>query len=180
MLRFFILFSASWAFAFATSAAAQRYESQTLFSRGDWIVEITHDSSDGSLWCSAQSNNSAGQTFSLTAYQPNSLTLFVFDRSWNIAERPLRFLVDVDYSRWTMDGNGSGIGISLTMSEAEAAGRFLTELMEGRAVAVMNSDERRLAVFSLRGSSAAITSLFDCWDSISETDPFRTSSDPFN
>ncbi|MCW1950197.1 MAG: hypothetical protein KIH44_002375 [Octadecabacter sp.] len=116
----------------------------------------------------------------MTAYQPNSLTLFVFDRSWNIAERPLRFLVDVDYSRWTMDGNGSGIGISLTMSEAEAAGRFLTELMEGRAVAVMNSDERRLAVFSLRGSSAAITSLFDCWDSISETDPFRTSSDPFN
>jgi len=105
--------------------------------------------------------------------------MFVFDNSWNISDRPIRFLIDVDYSRWTMDGQGSGIGISLTMSDPEAAGRFLVELMEGRAIAVMNDDTRRLATFSLRGSSAAISELFDCWDSISDTDPFRTSTDPF-
>lgn len=164
---------------FASSTSAQRYESQTLFSRGDWAVELTHDTSDGTLWCNATTSNQRAQSFSLTAYQSNNLTMFVFDNSWNISDRPIRFLIDVDYSRWTMDGQGSGIGISLTMSDPEAAGRFLVELMGGRAIAVMNDDTRRLATFSLRGSSAAISELFDCWDSISDTDPFRTSTDPF-
>ena len=159
---------------------AQRYDSQTLFGRGDWVVELTHDTTDGALWCNAKTSNRNGQSFALTAYQSNTLTLFVFDNSWDIADRPLRFLIDNAYSRWTMDGNGSGIGINITMNEPESAGRFLVQVMEGRAVAVMNSDERRLALFSLDGSSAAITALFDCWDSISDRDPFRSSSDPFH
>jgi hypothetical protein len=57
--------------------------------------------------------------------------------------------------------------------------------MVGNAVAVKNEDGRRLAVFSLDGSYAAIMQLMQCWDRIGGrspqggSDPFIGVSDPF-
>ena len=165
--------------ALSTRQAYAEFDSTKLFAKGNWFVERTHDTGDGDLWCSAETSNRNRQTFSLAAYDDGTFALFVFDQRWNVAERPVRFLVDIDYSRWTIDGTGRGIGISLTISDAEKAAEFLTELSEGNAVAVMNSDEKRVAVFSLNGSSAAIRKLFECWKEIGTKDPFSNASDPF-
>lgn len=168
-----------------TIALAQdRYETQQLFRKGAWNVELTYDTYDQDLWCSAQTDNSQGQTFALTAYQSDQFTIFIFDHRWDIAPRPIDFIVDVDYSRWTMSGSGEGIGISITPEDPDNALKFLTELMQGNAVAVMNTNERRLATFSLNGSYAAIINLMDCWEKISlddssKTDPFGSKDDPF-
>lgn len=164
----------------AGASEADSFDTTVLFSKSDWTVELTHDTSDGELWCSAQTTNRAGQSFHLTAYDTDTLRLFVFDHNWNIAPRNVRFLVDIDYSRWTIDGHGQDISVSLALNDPEQAVRFIEQLMEGNAVAVMNADGRRLAVFSLSGSYAAISKLFECWERISRTDPFGPSpNDPF-
>lgn len=166
-------------------ASADDLTTTNLFRKGDWFVDITVDEVDGGMWCSAETVNPSGQTFSITAYDSNQLILFVFDRSWNIPERPVRFLIDIDYSRWTMDGFGNDISVSVTMNKIEVTMRFLRQLMNGNAVALLTADERRLATFSLSGSYAAISNLSTCWSRIrkneseSDADPFSSSTDPF-
>lgn len=166
-------------FNLSTSVQADEFESTTLFQKGSWNVELTFDTKDGDLWCSAETQNASGQSLAITGYDSGSIALFVFDQSWNISDRPIRFLIDIDYSRWTMNGHGRGISISLVLNDADSAILFLRELMEGNAVALMNADERRLATFSLSGSSAAIRNFFACWDKITVSDPFTNETDPF-
>lgn len=160
-------------------AFAERYETETLFRKGAWLVEITADTADSSLWCTAKTDNRARQSFSITAYDNRQLVLFIFDDNWKLRERSVRFIVDVDYSRWTVDGSASGIGVSSYMSDVDKAVRFLRQIKKGNAVAVYNDNLQRLATFSLSGSSAAIDALFDCWSKIDRSDPFGDGSDPF-
>ncbi len=168
----------------AAATAQEVYDGTLLFREKAWAVELTHDSRDGQLWCSAETTNRARQTLSLTAYDSGAMAMFVFDPGWSITPRPVEFLVDVDYSRWTMAGTGDGIGVSIGLDRPEEAAAFLTELRLAHAVAVMNADGRRLATFSLAGSDAGIGALMGCWESIlssvrASADPFVTAQDPF-
>ncbi len=181
-----ILSTLAAALLFAGTAGARDiYETETLFREKKWQVDLTHDAADGTLWCSAETRNRVGQTFSLTAYEGGGLVLFVFDPGWSIARRPVDFLVDVDYSRWTMAGTGNGISVSIGLDEPKKNIAFLSELQAAHAVAVMNAEGRRLATFSLAGSGAGIEALMACWSSIlapgrDPADPFVTASDPFS
>lgn len=174
------------AIALGSVAQAQdRYETNTLFQKGTWTVSITYDNYDGLFWCDASTSNRQSQELALTLYETGLFTIFVFDPRWNISPRPLRFLIDVDYSRWKMDGEGDGVSISITPENGDKAAKFTREVMEGTAVALMNADGRRLGTFSLSGSYAAVLNLFECYDRIgksdpfSDSDPFRGANDPF-
>ncbi|WP_372841871.1 hypothetical protein [Phaeovulum sp.] len=161
----------------AQMASAEQYDTTRLFTRGAWYVDLTHDTSDGELWCSAETQNNEAQTFSVTTYDDGTVILFVFDESWDIAPRSVDFLVLIDRERWTISGDASGIAISVSLDDKDKADEFLIDLARGSSVAVANSDERRIASFSLSGSSAALSTLMDCWDSIllgspSKKDPF--------
>lgn len=158
------------------------FETEILFRKKAWAVEITHDTSDGGLWCAASTKNRQGQAFSLVAYDTGALALIILDGAWNIPQRSVKFLIDVDYSRWNIEGTGKGSGVSLNVGAADKGAQFIRELMAGNAVAILNNRERRLAVFSLSGSSAAITKLMACWSRITNNDPFSTPqrrSNPF-
>jgi len=155
------------------------YEDTLLFSKGYWTVELTYNTDENSYWCSAKTANRRSQEFSVTAFENGTIVVFIFDNRWSLAKRPVRFLIDIDYSRWQIDGTADDIAVSIALSNNEKAGKFITELAQGSAVALFNMEERRLATFSLKGSRAALTELIDCWRKISVTDPFRTSTDPF-
>lgn len=77
-----------------------------------------------------------------------------------------------------MNGVGVDTSISITPSDVEDTKRFVSQVMKGNAVAVMNENGRRLAQFSLSGSYAAIVNLLECWDRIVDRDPFPD-PDPF-
>ncbi|MCX7566818.1 hypothetical protein OS189_10750 [Sulfitobacter sp. F26169L] len=160
---------------------ADRYQSRALFSHKAWGVELTHDTMDGALWCSAETGNRANQKLSITVYPDGTLTLFVFDRRWALSERYVDFIIDVDYSRWNMRGKASDIAISVSVKPGEDTGKFIGELAAGRAAALYNNDLRRLAVFTLSGSRAALIKLTECWDGIKAqgADPFGPAKDPF-
>lgn len=170
--------------ALSGAAHAQPFDTQRLFSRGAWSVEMTHDTADGDLWCVAATRNARGQFFALTAFDSGSIALLVTDPGRQLTPRAVRFLVDIDYSRWTIEGTARDIGVSIVMNDAPQAARFIRQLQRGNAVAVLNDPGQRLATFSLRGSWAAITALMTCWNRITppggSTDPFGPpSADPF-
>jgi len=161
----------------ATAAPAQPYDTTRLFTRGAWYVELTHDTSDGELWCSAETRNNEAQVFSVTTYDDGAVILFVFDDRWSLAQRAVDFIVYIDRTRWTISGDADGIGISVSLDDKDQADDFLVDLARGGSVSVANADDRRIAAFSLAGSSAALSSLMECWDSIllggtGKRDPF--------
>ncbi len=168
-------------FLSVTMVHAEQYQSQRLFSHKAWGVDLTHDTIDGAMWCSAETKNRSSQTFSITVYPNGGLTVFVFDYDWAISERNIDFIIDVDYSRWNMRGKASGISVSVSVKPGPETGKFVNELAAGGAVALYNRDLRRLATFSLAGSKAALLKLTECWDAIKAdaADPFKSQADPF-
>jgi len=160
-------------------AQAERYEAQTLLRQGRWIVELTHDTQDGNLWCNAQTNNDDGQVFSVVAYDSGSLALLIMDNDWSLENRSVRFIVDVDRSRWTIDGTADDIGVSVFLTDPDNAVKFMEDLAAGNNVTVYNDNLRRLAAFSLWGSRAALTELMTCWGEIETSNPFDAKKDPF-
>lgn len=169
----FIAFLALAASMLPLSVSAEDYDTRTLMRRGQWQVDVTYSASADAFWCTAGTENSLNQRFNLVAYQNEGFALFVFDPRWSLEPRAVRFLVDIDRSRWTIDGTGEGVGISLNMTDAETAVKFLVQLKRGNTAYVYNDRQQQQASFSLSGSSAAIDALFDCWDRITGTpDPF--------
>ncbi|WP_298904790.1 hypothetical protein [uncultured Aliiroseovarius sp.] len=169
-----------------TIAHADRYETTNLFRHKAWSVTLTHDQLDNDFWCNAETTNRRNQLLSISAFDSGNLGLFIFDDRWSLRERELKFRIDVDYSRWIVSGNAEGTGVSTMLSDPESSVKFLTEVAEGSAVAVYNSDDRKIATFSLAGSSASLRKLMECWKRITPTDPFETGgrqtapqSDPF-
>ena len=155
-------------------------DSRTIFSKGAWAVEVTYDTEDNNFWCAASSTNRQDQTFSVVTYDNNTMSIFFFDDRWNLAPRKVDFLIDVDDERWTVTGDADGFGLSAVLDDGESAGDFVDNLMWGNAVALLNTDQRNLATFSLNGSAAAMGQLIECWDRIATpSDPFQTSQDPF-
>ncbi|MFD1341103.1 hypothetical protein [Litorisediminicola beolgyonensis] len=133
-MKYLTFFAVALVAALTAGAAAAAFETRTLFSHKAWLVEMTHDTSDGNLWCAARTTNRYGQTLSLTSYGHGSLSLFVFDGSWSLRPRPVRFLVDVDYDRWVIDGNAGEISVSMRLPDAAKSVEFLDQIAEGRAV----------------------------------------------
>lgn len=163
-------------FFFGGVASASDVASQMLFSKGAWSVHVGSGSDPQNIWCSAETSNKRGQNAIVAAYNSGDLVLIFTSPSWRLSKRNVRFLVDVDYSRWTVDGSAENNSVSIHMNDTEAASNFLREVSNGNAIALYNQDERKLATFSLSGSSAAVRSLFECWTVILEdSDPFGPS-----
>lgn len=167
-------------------AHADRYETTNLFRHKAWSVEITHDQLDDDFWCNAETKNRNGQYFSITAYDNGNLGLFIFDNRWALRKRDIEFRIDVDYSRWNVRGKAEDNYVSTFLDNPETSIKFMTELAEGSAVSVYNSDGQRLASYSLSGSSASLRKLMECWGRIKKSDPFGDNvnqtdqqSDPF-
>jgi hypothetical protein len=169
----------SAALAVAVPAAAAQFDTTRLFTHGAWQVEHTYDTSDGQVWCSAETSNGAGQVFSMTAYDNGGVVVIVMDPRWSASARPVRFRIDIDYSQWTIDGKADGIAASVSFNADANAEQFITELAQGTTVAVYNEGGTRLAAFSLNGSGAALGALADCWSRIQTHDPFINAADPF-
>ncbi len=111
----------------------------------------------------------------LVGHEQGWLMILFADPRWELVAREVTFLVDVDYSRWRMTGNAEGRSVAVIPGDADKAARFFRELKKGFAVALMNAEGRRLAVFSLKGSAASPNRFLDCWRTIvaqSRNDPF--------
>jgi hypothetical protein len=174
------------ALCFGASAAAANYDATPLLSRGAWEVQHVYLRNDGASWCEASTTNRAGQSFDITMFDSGNASLFIFDQSWSLAPRTVRFRIDIDYSEWSIAGTAERTSIWVALSDKQEAGDFMAQLAEGTAVALYNEMGHRLGTFSLKGSRAALATLAECWARIlasprgvSPRDPFLSASDPF-
>lgn len=158
---------------------AQPYDITPLFRSGAWFVEHTYDANNGATWCSAETTNRSNQTFSVTAYASGGATIFVFDPKWSLAERPVKFVIDVDYERWFIKGYADGISVSVNLTGENGAGDFLRDLSTSAAVAIYTDRMDQLGTFSLRGSQEALRTLAKCWERIGGVPALGNSADPF-
>lgn len=159
--------------------ASAEFKSAELFRKGYWRVELTKVTDDNSFWCSAETSNTKNQSFSVTTFDDRSAMLMIFDPSWELTRRPVKFIVDIDYDRWTIDGRAGEKAVSVFLEGNGKASSFLEDLANGSGVALYNSQEQRLATFSLRGSRDALLMLLKCWEKIVSKDPFGNDPDPF-
>lgn len=158
----------------AAAPAHAEYDTERLFESGAWYVELTRSDS-GTVWCSAETENRSGQIFSLTAYDDQSAAVFVFDGRWNLEKRAVRFHIDIDRSRWDIDGTADENSVSVFLEGDGKAADFMSDLAGGSRISVLNRDKDELAAFSLTGSRRALGVLLDCWKTIvtgKDTDPF--------
>ena len=172
----------AWALAMVCAAApglAAEYDVTRLFAKGEWSVDLTYNTAENITWCAADTENRAGQWFSIVAYDEGGAAVFLGDPQWQLSPRDIRLRLDIDYSRWDIDAEAAEESVVFFLSGAEAAPDFLVELMRGSAISAFNDDGDQLAEFSLTGSHAAMTELIECWQRIDRRDPFAESSDPF-
>jgi peptidoglycan/xylan/chitin deacetylase (PgdA/CDA1 family) len=118
--------------------------------------------------------------FSITAYDSGVVLVLIADNRWSIPKRNVSFRIDIDYEIWRIDGFAQDGVASVALHDKTNAAEFMRDLAGGSAVAVYNDDGRRLATFSLNGSSAALAKLAECWTLIQPpSDPFQSTADPF-
>ena len=148
-------------------AQAQRYDTNRLFTRGAWYVDLVYDTQDRSYWCNASTINRKNQEFSVTGFDDGSLSIFIFDDDWNLTREDITFRIDVDRSGWTVYGLAEGVGVSAELDDASKAADFLADVAAGNVVRVLTQNGKGIATFSLHGSRAALNALLDCWEGIS-------------
>lgn len=154
-------------------------ESQVIFRKGNWYVEVVYDAESGGSWCAAVTDNGNGQQLDVTLFDQGEMILYVWDNSWQLKERQVDFRLDVDRSRWDMRGTADGQSVSLGLNGRKEAVQLLDDLYAGRSVRVYNDKGSKLATFSLTGSASSLRMLFDCGTKIGAFVK-KGSSDPFN
>jgi hypothetical protein len=147
------------------------FDTTPLFRQDAWAVEHTYNPDSGLSWCSADTANGAGQMFSITAYDHGGAVALVIDRAWTFAAEAVRFRIEVDTIRWTVEGLAQDMAVSMDLDEDAEAARFLGDLAAGRALAVATEAGREIAVFSLAGSEPALRALVECWARILRAGP---------
>lgn len=150
----------------AGAGASPSVETRILDEEGGWRIELTRETQDGGLWCSAEAVNAAGQSLVLAAYDTGGLALFVFDPGWAMGPRALEIGLEIDGGRRVLAGAGEGIGVTMGLEEPRDIAGLLLDLRRAREVVVTNAEGARLAAFPLDASETGIEALMTCWERI--------------
>lgn len=168
-----------WIICFAIFLPQIGSAQNLLLDFKDWrAVRDTTDS--GIDFCMATTASAGGRQMLSLALTNSGMLISISDANWSLSQRPISFLLDIDYSRWRLTGNANNSIISAMVAKDVEMPNFIEELSQGSAIALYNLDEKPLGVFSLRGSHAALQKTFECFDTLKDkSDPFVTNKDPF-
>jgi hypothetical protein len=150
---------------FATSAKADFYH---LSTHGDWDVVLNADA-EGKLSCAASTENLAGEVFDLTMWQDGLMqAFFIFEGDAGIHQRDIDVVI-TGADRWALTAvTFTEYGAVFTFPSVPQAVEFMLDVQAGTSLGIAHPNQRKtFGDFSLRGSRAAITSLFECYRRIS-------------
>jgi hypothetical protein len=170
------------------SSVASFADTTVLLEHKAWRVEHHYDPADASQICTAGSATGP-ISLDLIATDQGALALGLYNPEWRMPTGETRALIlDADFERWTATATIADTALLLAeVGDAETAAELLADLGASTALAVSNTDMRRIATFSLAGSHAAVLKLVECWSRIyrplDRTDPFLGAdagdADPF-
>jgi hypothetical protein len=161
----------------ATVGIAGAQESEILFSRKHWQVEVV-GWDDGSVGCVAQVS-APGESFSIWTFPDGAVQLQFYSTAWEFGEGQTADLeVQIDRrSPWSLTGAELyKNSVLFYLPDSQAGVNFITEVARGNRLYLRDADGSDVQNYSLSGSSASIGALVDCGDVIQN----RTPGNPFN
>ena len=150
-------------------------KADVLFTYNSWQVEgVTFD--DGSYACLAEVSD-PGESFSIWIFPDKTIRLQFYSDSWDFGPNDTANLeVEIDHrSPWTLTGaNLTKNSVLFDLPDKDASVNFLTEVAVGSTLHLRSEGGSPVQNYSLSGSSASISHLIDCGNSITgDKNPFN-------
>lgn len=175
----------------STVAYAQDDTKSVLLERDGWSVNelIFNDGSQSSKCDALTYSEDRKQVLTVSGYDydHDTITVTVKDKSWKIEDRPVSYVIGTGTSKWTANGRAWDTYISSNIESHALSQRFMKEVATGDRLTFVTDSGSPLASFSLRGSSAAMSVMADCWARLQSStapsaDPFadNTKANPFS
>lgn len=168
------------AFAMLSSNVAA-FEWETLYSRGNWRLDINfHD--DGALSCESRTVNSQGYVMSLFTWDDGDYIIRFTNDGWSFGDnsQDQDFVVRIDRrSPWDISGSKFGDIIqTIVTPPSSSLTRFFSEVARGNTLYLYNDRGSEITRFSLSGSSRTLDQHRVCERRIFSGSAFNR-SDPF-
>ena len=150
-------------------------KTNVLFTYKSWQVEgVTFD--DGSIACLAEVTD-PGESFSVWVFPDKTIRLQFYSDSWDFGDSSTANLqVEIDHrSPWTLTGaNLTKNSVLFDLPDQDSSVNFLTEVAAGSTLHLRSEAGDRVKDYSLSGSSASISHLINCGNSITgDANPFN-------
>lgn len=164
--------------ALATSASAVEWD--TLYSRGNWRLDLNYYD-NGSRSCESRTVNSQGFVFSLYTWDDGDYLIRFSHQDWDFGEDTLdqEFVVIIDRrGPWEISGEKWEDVLQLIITPpSDSLNRFFGEVRAGNTLYLRNDSEQEITRFSLRGTTATLNQHQACEDRIlsgvDRSDPFK-------
>ena len=150
-------------------------KTQVLFTYKNWQVEgVTFD--DNSIACLAEVSD-PGESFSVWVFPDKSIRLQFYSDAWDFGDnQTVNLEVEIDHrSPWTLtNANLTKNSVLFDLPDQDASVNFLTEVAGGSTLHLRSESGDGVKDYSLSGSSASISHLIDCGNSITgDANPFN-------
>jgi hypothetical protein len=159
--------------AMATPVAAQ--QSETVFARGAWIVNIVKFE-NGELACSAEVTQNR-DTFAIWSFANGYTQLQFYSPNWQFEGGTANLVVQVDRrTEWTLNNAElTQNSVLFGLENDEAAVDFLVEVARGNTIHVRNAQGQSVISYTLAGSRASMDVLAQCEEALGGLDanPFK-------
>jgi hypothetical protein len=148
----------------STSNAQQNVREKTLHEQGDWIVTEKISANDpASDSCHAETANRSGQGFMFSGFAGDFLDIVMWDNTWSLAERSVRFTLEVDNASWPFTAEASDTEVYTNFENLDQALDIMDDVSVGNDLVVTTGSGNQLGTFSLVGSSSAMLAFTHCW-----------------
>jgi len=175
-----LILSTALAFLTVAGSVAAQTEWDTLYSRGNWRLDLNYYE-NGDLSCESRTVNSQGHVFGLFTWSDGDYIIrFSYD-DWAFGDNTQNqdFIIEVDgRGAWEVSGTKfSNVIQTIVTPPSNSLSRFFTEVRRGNTLYLRNERGTEIARFSLSGTTATLNQHEICERRILSGN--RT-SDPFN
>jgi hypothetical protein len=149
-----------------TSAPVMAQESEIIFSRKAWQVEIV-GFDDGTYGCVAHVTKKQG-SFSIWIFQDDTARLQFFSDQWKFDGGTANLEVQIDKrAAWTLtNAELYEQSILFNLPNSNDGERFAGEVAAGNTIFLRDEDGKQVRQFSLAGSRASMGALAECGEVI--------------
>lgn len=155
-------------FSLAATAPAVLADSQNrvVYSFRDWEVRVVAWD-DGTMACVAEVTY-PDEAFSIWADKTNPIKLQFYATSWSFGDSSADLKVQIDNrAPWNMhNANLYKNSILFDLPDSKSGTQFLSEVIYGNTLYLMDARGRDVENYSLSGSQASIGALIKCVDAL--------------
>lgn len=162
------------------AASASAIEWDTLYSRGNWRLDLNYYD-DGTRSCESRTVNSQDFVFSLFTWDDGDYVIRFSHDDWQFGDNTLDQDFEVAIDRrgpWDISGEKWEDVLQVIVTPpSDTLTRFIGEVRAGNTLYLRNADGREITRFSLKGTTATLNQHQACERQIlfgvDRSDPFK-------